>query len=353
VIRRARELARVAVLAAVVVGLPDVVVAGNSTPAPTDAELPALAAALARRSEALEVTLPDGSNVALIGNERTGQALLSPEQLETCLRTVSAAESWPAAWLVVQHKRHDFDLVVRIALDDALAIATPDFVFTVARRDWEISDIKPVVREATGRKPPREGIGHLVVQGFSTKVVQSYVYDPVPTGEDAKGLARLLPEGSLIREARAVDLGDGQRYTLALVLQTAVFEPSECNGCPAKLFGHADSGAVTLMLTNDTEIIDRIELGPKISGLHGRALLPRYRCEAGDEGRQPSLAAFEGREEINLIDLRDLDGDGFALELSLPAAAIDCDQHVALVVRIVPDSPALEVVGLQDAPNAW
>ncbi len=321
------------------------------TSSPPDDLLPVLAASLAERLQQLEVALPDGSQAALVGREGEGVALLSPEQVEICLRTVSAADSWPAAWLVVQEKRRDFDLVMRIALDADGAVATPDFLFTVPRRDWEIADIKPVVRQATGRKPPRQGIGHLVVQGFSTTVVESYVYEPVPTGEAARGLARLLPAGSLIREATAVDLGDGRRYTLALVLHDPVFEPSTCQGCPAELFGHADSGAVTLLLADESEIVDRIDLGPELSGLDGRPLLPRYRCEPDDRGAQPPLAAFENRQPVTLIDLVDLDGDGLKLEVALPAEPMDCDQHLALVVRITPGSPSLDIVDRRPTPT--
>jgi len=327
------------------------VLAAAAPSVPTDDALPGLAASLTQRLEELEVALPDGSRVALIEHERHGRALLSPDQVEICLRTVSAAGSWPAAWLVVQEKQRDFDLVMRIALDDDGDVATPDFLFTVPRREWEISDIKPVVRKATGRKPPRPGVGHLVVQGFSTKVVESYVYDPVPTGEGAKGLARLLPEGSLIREARAVELGDGRRYTLALVLHEPVFEPSDCSGCPAELFGHADSGAVSLLLSDEAEIVDRIDLGPELFGLEGRPLVPRYRCEPQDRGQQPPLAAFEDREEVTLIELADLDGDGLKLELALTVRPIDCEQHVALIARVTPGSPSLAIVGLREIPT--
>jgi hypothetical protein len=323
-------------------------------PPPTPEELPRLADSLASRLQGVKVPLPDGSEILLLEPGASDEApppdaLLTTERLERCLRTVARAESWPAAWLVVQEQHRDFDLVMRIALDADGEVATPDFLFVVPRRDWEIGDVKSVVRQATGRKPPRAGIGNLVIQGFSGRVVTTYVYEAPPTGEPARGLAALLPEGAMIREAKAVELFGGRRYTLALVLLDATFHPSDCADCSAALFGHADSGRVLLVLAGERQVVDRLDLTAELPRTAGGVRLPRYRCEPGDADSPPSIEALQEREPVTLLELADLDGDGHPHELELPLLPIDCVRHFALTVRIVSDGPALEVVALAES----
>lgn len=314
-------------------------VAAAAVEAPQD--LDGIAASLAGRLAGRKVALPGGGEAPVVGDGE--DALLTPERLRRCLDTITRAEAWPAAWLVVQEKQRDFDLVMRVELDEGGAVETPEFLFAVPRREWAIDDMKDVARAATGRKPPRKGLNNLVLQAFSTKVVPSYVYEPVPTGEDAHGLAALLPPGSLIRESRAVELEGAGRFTLALVLRDAVFLPSECADCEAECFGHVDTGSLRLLLVDESEIVDELDLTDELAGESRRLRLPRYPCVAAEAGSYPAIGAFKGREPLTLLAPADLDGDGRALELALPVEPSGCDGYLALTVLVETSPPGLRV----------
>jgi len=323
-------------------------------------DLDALAEGLAERLGESTVRLPDGSTLRVVAaaeadaSAASPGALLDPKRLRTCLETVGKADSWPAAWLVVQEQGRDFDLVMRVALDAAGAVERPAFLFAVPRREWQPGDVRAVALEATGRKPPRKGLGNLVVQGFSTKVVTTYVYEAAPAGASARGLAALLPAGSMIRESKAVELEPGRRYTLALVLADAVFVPSDCVDCASTVIGHADTGRVRLLLCDESEIVAEIDLTDALGGDGGELRLPRYVCEPSDAVDRPPIEAFRDREPVRLLALVDLDGDGRALELELPVEPPNCDRRPTVAVGIDADAspPRLRLLGAGRDPAA-
>lgn len=314
---------------------------------PASSDPAALAASLAGRLAGTTVAMPDGSEAWVLPPGPPGaEVLLTPERLATCLETVTEAEAWPVAWLVVQRADLDSDLVMRVALTED-GVSTPDFLFAVPRRDWQVDDLPGVVRRATGRKAPREGRGNLVIQGFSTRVVTTYVYETPKTTGKVQGLRALLPEGALIREARAVDLANGRRYTLALVLEQATFVPSRCGDCASRLFGHADSGTVGLVLTDEERIVDRLDLTPHLRGVDGTPRVPRYACDERHADPESVEALLAEEPTVRLLELSDLDGDGLPLEISLPAEFLDCENHLTLVAAVRPDGPNLEIVGVE------
>ncbi len=314
---------------------------------PASSDPVALAASLAERLAGAIVAMPDGSEARVLPPGPAGaEVLLTPERLATCLETVTEAEAWPVAWLVVQRADLDADLVMRVALTGE-EVSTPDFLFVVPRRDWQVDDLPGVVRRATGRKAPREGRGNLVIQGFSTRVVTTYVYEAPKTTGKVRGLRALLPEGTLIREARVVDLADGRRYTLALVLDEATFVPASCADCASELFGHADSGTVGLVLTDEERIVDRLDLTPHLKGVDGTPRVPRYACDERHANPESVEALLAEEPTVRLLELADLDGDGLPLEITLPAEYVDCENYLKLVAAIRPDGPGLEIVGVE------
>ncbi len=323
---------------------------------PASEDLAALAASLADRLAGSKVALPDGSQAWVVapspdaGDDTVAplQMFLTAERLKSCLESVSAAEAWPIAWLVVQPAEPEVDLVMRIALDEQGRVATPEFLFTIPRRDWQPGDLPRVVRESTGRKPPRKGLGNLVVQGFSTRIVTTYVYEAPKTADTARGLQALLPPGSLIRDARGVELQDGKRYTLALVLQRASFVPSECRECASTIFGHADTGIAWLILADAERIVDRIDLTPRLRGVDGKPLIPRYACDERHAGNESIQELLSTTEPMALLKLSDIDGDGSALEVELPAEQLDCDRYVSLVMGVRSNGSGLEIVGTRE-----
>ena len=335
---------------AVALALPETRTSAAGEEPPAAEDLPALAVSLHDRLAGPRVRLPDGTEGWVVApvspeppaDERSTDALLDRESLEVCLATVSEAGVWPAAWLVVQRAELPFDLVMRVALDADGQVAAPDVLFTVPRRDWQPGDMKRVARDALGRKPPKQGLGNLVIQGFSRRIRTIYVYEPHATGEGAKGLAALLPQGSLIREAQTADLRDGRRYTLAIVLRDARFVPSDCRSCGAEVFGHADSGTVELVLAGEHEIVARVDLTAELRGVDGSPLVPRYRCEEGDDAVQGASDGFwdrvRSRPLIRLLELGDLDGDGLASELTLLAEQPDCRRLLELDIHVSPDT---------------
>jgi hypothetical protein len=325
----------------------------TATPAqtrPTEGEIPALAFILFEQLRDKDVRLPDGTMVRVAGmpsRQIEGvSVLLTPERVEECLRTVGEAQGWPEAWVVAQDETYEFDLVfpVRLAIDGR--IENPDPVLALTRREWDVPELRRAVREATGSKL-RGRDWTLVVQGFTRRVIERFVYE-VPPRPD-RGLMALLPEGTLLREASMVELGDGRHHTLAIVLEQAEFVPSNCRSCAARLYGHADTGRIFAVLTDDERIEDRVELTSYMLGEQGRPLLPRYECT--DEDRDPEARKiphderFAERETVTLIRLRDLDGDGHALEFSLIGGFEDCDKHETVVVGISPGLARLRILG--------
>jgi len=316
---------------------------------PTEEEIPALAYMLFEQLREKDVKLPDGTMVRVAGmpsRQIEGvSVLLTPERVEECLYTVGEAQGWPETWVIARDETYSFDLVFPVRLTIDGRIENPDPVLAMARREWDVAELRRAVREATGRKP-RGRDWTLVVQGFTRRVIEHLVYE-VPPRPD-RGLMALLPEGTLLREASAVDLGDGRHHTLAIVLEQAEFVPSRCGSCAARLYGHADTGRIFVVLTDDERIEDRVELTSYLLGEQGRPLLPRYECT--DEDRDPEARKvpheerFAERATVTLIRLRDLDGDGHALELSLVAGFEDCGKHETIVVGISPGLGRLRIL---------
>lgn len=311
-----------------------------TVPPPAPERLAALADSLGEKLAGRSVAAPDGSSVVLTD-------LLPKERLRTCMETISEAEAWPAAWLVVQDQGRNFDLVLSIQLDAAGALEAPRVAFATARREWDADALAAAVRTATGSKLPRERERNVVVQSFSSRTVTTYRYNTPADPAKAGGLLALLPLGSILREAHAVDLGDRQRHTLALVLQDATFVPSDCTSCAARTFGHADSGRILVILAGERALEDTLDLSAELKGTAGSPLLPRYRCAPGDEAVTAADTAvqerFAGRELVPLLELQDLDGDGRKLEFSLPAQFESCERTTRLVVRLEAATRKLQV----------
>lgn len=314
-------------------------------PAPPSRErIATLASSLAGELAGRTFRLPDGSEQAVVGE---AGSLLDEQRLRTCLETISEAAAWPAAWLVVQDLSRPFDLVLHIVLRDDGSLRPPDVLFAAPRRDWDADALEAAVKDATGKKPARERSRNVVVQGFATKVETTYVYQPPKGAKEKGGLIALLPAGSVLREAKSVDLGDGHYRTLAIALVDGKFVPSSCASCAAKIFGHADTGRILLVLAGETALEDTLDLTPHLRGTGEGALLPRFRCAPGDESPGAREKTYEdrfaGRELVRLLDLTDLNGDGLPLEFSLPSEFIDCDRHASIVAGVDPRSKKLRI----------
>jgi hypothetical protein len=266
---------------------------------PADAEIPALAAGLAQKLSGRTVFGTDGTEVKI-------PAILDATRLERCLRTIGEAEAWPAAWLIVQDMGKKDDLVLRVVRSADGSIAEPEPLFLAARRDWDDAALEAAVKEATGQKPAGRA-RNVVVQSFTQAVTTSYVYELPKTGKDAKGLLALLPEGSVLRESEAIDLADGKRHTIAVVLERPTFVPADCTTAEGKKAGHRDEGAIVLVLAGETALEDRLDVTDVVRAASGRARLPRFSCAPGDEaaGAIDKLvdAKFEGREPVRLLKL--------------------------------------------------
>jgi len=307
---------------------------GAAAPAgpPPDDRIPEIAAQLEGFLAVKDVVAPDGSKVVVAGGSSGASMLLDVGRIETCLRTIGEADAWPAAWLVVQIEALSFDVVLPVRLDDSGALV------------WTVDGLRDAIREATGRKPGGR-TWNLVVQGFRTRVENRYVYD-LPS--DRRGLLALLPEGTLLREAKVVELPDGRRYTLALVLREAEFVPSTCDDCASRILGHADTGRVLLVLTDDTEVRDEVDLTDLLSSPDRRPLVPRYRCEDGDSDpaeRERSIEErFSSRTRVPLLLPQDLDGDGLALEIEIVSRVEDCVARTVTLAVVPTERPKLYIV---------
>lgn len=274
--------------------------AGKSTvPPPGEDALPGLAASLASRLADKKLKTPDGSE-APVGT------FLDATRLTTCLRTISKGDGWPASWLIVVDSTKPYDLVLRIALAADGTIADPETAFFAARRDWDDDAFDAAFLSATGKKPPRERQRNVVIQSFTTKTVTDYVYELPKAGKGAKGLLAFLPEGSLIREAPSVDLGDGKHHTIAIVLIRPRFVPADCTTPEGSKTGHRDAGGVLLVLAGETALEDRLDITDLVKNGAKEAYVPRFTCRPGDEepGAIDALVdrKLEGREPVRLLD---------------------------------------------------
>jgi hypothetical protein len=193
------------------------------------------------------------------------------------------------------------------------------------------------VKEATGRKPAAK-IRNIVVQGFREREVTTYVHQLPPADIPRRGLLALLPERSIIREARKVDLGDGRLHTLGLALIEPRFLPADCDSCAGRDFGHADTGGVLVVLSGEQDLEDSIELTDRLRVHGGKPLIPRFSCEEGDDPGAVDSSVISAwmreRTPVRILDLRDLDGDGHPLEFVLPAEYEDCGTIEELVVGV-------------------
>ncbi len=266
---------------------------------PADAAIPALAASLASRLSARVVHAPDGTDVAL-------GAFLDAERVERCLRTISKGDGWPASWLIVSDSAKPYDLILRVALAPDGSIQDPDTAFFARRVEWDDAAFEAAFVVAMGRKPPREKQRNVVIQSFTHKTNTDYVYDLPATGKGAKGLLAFLPEGSLLREAAAIDLGDNKHHTVAIVLVRPKFVPADCTTAEGRRKGHRDEGGVVLYLAGETATEDKLDITEAIRSATGATLVPRFPCESGDSdpGAIDALVdrKFEGREPIRLLD---------------------------------------------------
>lgn len=267
---------------------------------PTKEQLPALAASLADRLSPKTLVAPDGSEVVL-------GTLLDATRATACLTTITEGGGWPASWLIVSDATKPYDLVLRVAQAADGTIADPDTMFLTARREWDDAAFDTAFKDATGKKPPREKRRNVVLQSFTKRLVTDYVYDLPATGPGAKGLLALLPEGSLIREASSIDLGDGVHHTLAIVLTRPRFVPADCATAAGRKTGHRDAGGITVVLAGERELEDSLDVTEVVTKATGVAMLPRFTCLPGDTepGAIDDLvdAKFEGRESVRLLNL--------------------------------------------------
>ncbi len=318
----------------------------KAPPLPSPERAEALVDSLAAHLEGRTVRLSGGSKETVLGPPG---ALLSGDRVAICVKTLFEAGGWPSSWLVVQDLARPFDLVVHVVLGEDGNVLAPDVMFAASRRDWEADVLEAAVKEATGKKPPREKTRSVVVQSFTTRVVTTYVYEGVKSGKGAGGLAALLPEGAILREARGVDLGDGLRHTLAVALVGARFVPSDCSSCAARMFGHADAASrVLLVLAGEKALEDTLDLTESLRGIGSAAEVPRFACREGDQAPGESDRAYDerfgAREPVRLVDLEDLNGDGLALEIALPGEFLDCTRHTSIVAGVDPRSKKLRVL---------
>jgi hypothetical protein len=268
--------------------------------APPADKLPELAASLAERLSAKTLAAPDGSEVAV-------GTILDAARATSCLATIAAGGGWPASWLIVADAAKPYDLVLRVALAADGTVADPDTMFLTARREWDDAAFDAAFKDATGKKAPREKQRNVVLQSFTKRLVTDYVYDLPATGKGAKGLLAVLPEGSLIREASAIDLRDGKHHTMAIVLIRPRFVPADCATPEGRKTGHRDAGGITVVLAGERDLEDSLDITDIVTKATGVAMVPRFTCLPGDTepGAIDALveAKFEGRESVHLLDL--------------------------------------------------
>lgn len=319
----------------------DVVV--PAVPAATDEDLAALSGTLAART----VRPPGKAGAVAVFGTDDGSAVLDPTRLATLLATVEEAEAWPDLWAVVQDEGLDWDLVLRLTLEDSGAVVPGDAA-AVARRPWDDARaLRDAVRDALGRKPDGK-FRNVVVQGFTKRIVTLYPYEAVDVPRD-RGLLALLPEDAILREARTVTLSDGRRYTLALILRGARFEPADCGTPRGRALGHLDRGTVLAVLAGPDGLAAELDLGAQGADgarFDGEGALPRYRCAEGEspETLEPARVRdwIRARDPMTLLVPEDRDGDGHALEFLLPRAERGREGGT-FELRVDPGAPALSV----------
>jgi hypothetical protein len=303
-----------------------------------------LAGDLGARLLGRTIQASDGSRVTLFGAEDAiPPPILTPDRLSRCLATISEAQAWPSAWLVVQDTSRKDDLVLRIRLAEEGRIADPDPIFMAARREeWDAPAIDRAVREATGSKPAREK--NVVVQSFTKRTETTYVYEP-SREEHAQGLLALLPKGALIREAKRIELGDGKFHTVALVLLDAKFVPSTCSSCAARATGHVDTGKVLAILAGEKALEQTLDLTPVYREHGAEPFLPRYACAPGDEAAAPRAegetgSRFGGRESVPLLMLERAPGGERSFRLPIRD---DCEHRSSVTLAVSSDPPRIRV----------
>ncbi|HEX5041597.1 MAG TPA: hypothetical protein VFV75_01765 [Candidatus Polarisedimenticolaceae bacterium] len=334
---------------ALVLCAPHVHAARQGAPQPTPEETRALAETFAQTVAQRRVALADGSLAWLVapaGSQPEGRVLLTPERLQQAFDTITEAGAWPSTWLVVRDAGQPNDILISIDLQEG-RVRDPEAAFEAGRREWSSGkDIEAALLQVRGDRVSRRPKNVVLVE-FSSKTVTTYVYEVKPPSAQDQGLMKLLPQGSLLRAARAVRLADGSMRTLALVLQQATFHPSDCTTCEATLFGHADGGRMLAVLASEQALEEQVDLTPQLHGVDGSALLPRFACVKGDENpaaaELPLKERFADREPVTLLDMKDLDGDGQALEVRLPARYVACGKAEYLVLAVDPRTGKLAV----------
>jgi len=300
------------------------------------------AADVAERLAAMRVAAPDGASVTVYA-DGDPSAVLDRARLDACLDTVEEAGAWPEAWLVVQDDGLAWDLVVRLERDAGGAIR-PSEAVALLRREWDPRSLRDALREALGRKPEGK-VRNVVIQGFTKRIVTTYPYEPDPSAR-GRGLMALLPEDAVLREARSVDLGDGRRHTLAIVLRDARFEPVDCASASGAASGHLDRGTVVVVLAGPDRIESELDLTGELA-VDDAGALRRYPCATGESPASLDPARVRDwirtRDPEPLIEWVDADGDGHALEVRIPRAARDGAAR-EVVVAVDPDEATLEIV---------
>ena len=334
---------------AVLVSLPSVQAARQGAPQPTAEQTRALAEDFAQTVAERRVALTDGTLAWLVAPSDTqpgARVLLTAERLQQAFETITEAGAWPSTWLVVREAGQPNDVLLSIDLQNG-RVRDPEAAFEAPQREWATGkEIEAALQQVRGDRISRKP-KNLVMVEFSTKTTTTYVYEVKPPSAQDQGLMKLLPQGTLLRAARAVRLADGSMHTLALVLQEATFHPADCTTCEATLFGHADGGRVLAVLAGEQAVEDQVDLTPQLHGVDGSALLPRFACLKGDENpaaaELPLKERFADREPVTLLDLKDLDGDGLALEVRLPARYVACGKADYLDLAVDPKAGKLVV----------
>lgn len=301
-----------------------------SAPPPAE-KLPELAAGLVAYLEGLEVAVPGGGKAGAV-------EVLDAKRAEQAMKTMSEAAAWPAAWVVIQDSGKPWDLVLRIELGADGAIVRPSTVFATARREWDDASFDAAYAEATGSRPPRDRNRNLVVQGFARRTETVFVYDLPATGAGAKGLMALLPEGSLLRESKAVRWTDGRLFTVALVLVRPKFVPSACGKEGVR--DHADAGGVVLYLAGQKAIEASIDLTESFrEEPEGVSLVPHWPCAPGDDDpalkdRDP-VSRFGERPPVRLIATFRPEDDAQAVGVRIVGVDRGRGRRERALVRIV------------------
>jgi hypothetical protein len=111
----------------------------------------------------------------------------------------------------------------------------------------------------------------------------------------------LLPEGSYLRESAPVDLGDGLRHTVAVILERPRFVPADCTTKEGRRVGHRDEGGVVIVLAGETALEDRRAIdrlvGAKMEGRDAVRLL-----DFSGRKAESGLAGTSIRVRVHKVD---------------------------------------------------